>query len=134
ASGACVPSWSRASTSLLLCRRVCLHKHAEFLARVVWFLGDELAQADGPPGLDEAPAAALGPGVLGRGRVARVLLTVPDVVHALVGRDLPPAAGHVVQSPGVGLARLDLQRRLEPRGPGAVLVPVLLREPRVGRA
>src|SRR5262249_7847165 len=94
-------------TSFLRCR-VGLHKHAEFLARVVGFLGDELAQPDGPLVLDKATAAALGPGVLKRGRVVRVLLTVPDVVHALVSRDLPPATRHVVQPPGVGLPGPDL--------------------------
>src|SRR6185436_10071839 len=54
------------------------------------------------------------------------------VVRSLVGGDLPPATGHVVETPGVGLFGLDLERRLKAFGAGAVLFLVLLRKSWIG--
>src|SRR5262249_44841418 len=127
------PACAAAISFLAIVRRRGLDDDTELLAGVVSLLGDELVGADGPPVADDTPASPLAPGILLPRRVVRIDHALADVVHGLIARDLPPAAGHVVQPPGVRLPGLDLQRRLEAVGPAAVLALVLLGKRWVGR-
>src|SRR5262245_60817696 len=77
-----------------------LDEDAELLARVASLLGDELEGPHRPPVLDDPPPRPLtAVGLLAR-LVVRVLDGLADVIRRLVACDLPPATGHVVQSPG----------------------------------
>src|ERR1051326_2198649 len=111
-----------------------LDDHAKLLAGVVGFLGDELVRPDRPASADDAAAAALAAGVLLARRVVRIDDAFADVIRGLVAGDLPPAARHVVEPPGVRTLGLDRERRLEALGAAAVLVLVLLGERWVGCA